>query len=758
MVKVYVPKFLSLQRILYCVLFLLFLSGVAHAATRTSTQNGNWNTSSTWQGGIVPATEDDAVIANEVTIPAGTTVEVNSLQIGSSGRLVIYGTLIIHGNLQMENNSPELITGSAASVFVYGNAILSNKLEISLSSYFIVVGNFSRTGADNQGNVTINDAHIYVMGDFDSGWTDFTLCSEGSYDGTTNTHSESCDAGGLVDFIENVDPEDLPDGIFEEVISNKAIQVNSLEASSTTICSTQTVTLTINDSNTPRTNITWYRDGEKILNNSTQSSVEVADAGDYYAVYKFGSKYYITNTVSIEEGTFTISCPPVGGSVDCINNLTVAATSVAEFESLGGTVTYNCPGSLTISHEDVVSTSAGCQVTRTYTISNGAGTEASCTQNFTITDSGQPTFKDGELADIVLVPEPEASCTGNTATIPQPDADDNCGFALEYASYSYRLGDKPSNPLIEGAGDVTATFPEGTTTITWIVTDECGNESDPGEQRVVVEFPLTPISYDGGSTIPSEGSGAKPMLTSTHTYQVDGGAAESGYTYLWEIYSDFNHDGVIEGSDIPLASGFTMSPNNSGAEVDITFTGLTADGFYIISLIKTKTSTSCTKQKLLPVIIRANTFDANLLPFGNHCQAGETDTPSKITWEITFEGNGTEPFSFDYTVNWSDETSSIDVCTGTVEDITLASADLTHTSGCSNIAEFPFAVVSKSAGSLTVKLEYTLSSITAKDFEVSISISASDRFSVLEIEPETPNNSETLEVWGVPNTSEITTN
>ncbi|MCW0484835.1 GEVED domain-containing protein [Gaoshiqia sediminis] len=467
-------------------------------------------------------------------------------------------------------------------------------------------------------------------------------------------------------------------------------------------------------------------------------TIEKTNEGSIPVIAQDENSGVVKVTVS---GELTITCPLDGGSVDCINNLPAAATTIDEFEDLGGTVTYSCPGSLTLSHEDVVSTSSGCQVTRTYTISNGAGIEETCTQNFTITDSEKPTFQAGELADVILGPEPEASCTGNTATIPQPDADDNCGFALEYASYSYRLGDKPSNPLIEGEGDINETFPEGTTTITWIVTDECGNESDPGEQRVIVEFPLTPITYDGGSTTPSEGSGAKPMLTSTHTYQVDGGTAESGYTYLWEIYSDFNHDGVIEGSDIPLGAGFTMSPNNSGAEVDITFTGLTPNEFYILSLIKTKTSTSCTKQELLPVIIRENTFDVALDDLADQCQTVGTGTTTYF-WNITFPAVATEPFEFDYAITMD----GAPIQSGTINNIrSTENWTLTPASGAAPLVQ------TEKSEPYKVVLYFTFNNIPGSEIAIGLSIQATDTYQVSD--PNVTNNSDSLKAFEIPSIS-----
>jgi hypothetical protein len=366
-------------------------------------------------------------------------------------------------------------------------------------------------------------------------------------------------------------------------------------------------------------------------------------------------------------------------------------------------------------------------------------------QVFTITDTQAPVIN--SVGNLLKSPN-DNSCGANL-TINQPtDINEACSLVEQGAYYQYTIGGTPYS----GHGSFTALFPEGTTFITWTVTDLCGHVSAQKTQTVQVEFNLTAISYDNGSTETGSGSGVKPVLTSTHKYIVDGGIAETGFTYQWKIYTDANGNGSIDGSDVEVSTGFTMSPGNDRAEVDITFNNLTENVNYILSVIKTKNSTTCEKQKTLPVTIQANTFDTELKLFGNNCQSGETNTPSTILWEVDFVGNGVAPYSFGYAVTLD----GTPICSGTVSNITFTGTNPTHSSGCDTSSMPYMRVVKTATDSYKVRLEYTLSSITAHNFQVSIQISnATDRFTVTQIK--THNNSETLQLWGVPNTSAITT-
>jgi hypothetical protein len=461
-----------------------------------------------------------------------------------------------------------------------------------------------------------------------------------------------------------------------------------------------------------------------------------------------------TITIADEEKP-VVNCPPPA-TFDCVKDLPHADDpenfSYADFVVLGGDATDNCSTTdeLSFSYEDVTDPTSGCKVTRTYTVTDAANNVATCTQVFTITDTTPPQITCDDIETGT-----NDGCAA-TFTVPAPTVTDACSFGDVEPAFSYRLGNDAGNPEQTGEGDITASFPLGTTTIYWTFTDECGNSS-PCEQDIIVVFPLSAISYDDGSSSTTIGSGVKPMLTSTHTYFVDNKTTDSGYDYQWAVYSDANGNGLIDGSDAQVSASLyeldnTTNPYNP-AFVSITFLDGLGTANYIISIIKTKNPGLCTKQELLPLTTQANTFDVALLPFGDHCQAGETGTPNVIFWEIRFPEVVTEPFQFEYNITLNGSP----ICSGTVSGISYSSAPVTHVSGCPFVdpATLPYAQVTKSAGSRTVMLEYTISSTTGIDQQIGLSIDATDVYEVSD--PNISNNTETLDAWGIPNTSEIAT-
>ncbi|WP_372774055.1 glycine-rich domain-containing protein [Mangrovibacterium sp.] len=510
--------------------------------------------------------------------------------------------------------------------------------------------------------------------------------------------------------------------------------------------------ISITSSFDPSVSYSWIKADDLSFSASSKDLSDLS-AGEYILTVSEGVCSQQTSfIVGIDDRVATIDCP-VGSTVTCYSELPTIA-SIESFEAAGGTITSSCNGTtgLSLTVDDVIvprdiDTSTPCSVERTFTVWDGSTELDHCLQIFTLSGATAPYFSDVDGSDYLETIT--SSMPGCLLEIPLPDFLGACS-GVTY-SYSLTAGGSVADLVLDTESKLlSGTFPEDDYTIEWTITDVCGSGSATAFQDIIVSSPT--ITYDGGSTSTAVGSGVKPMLTSTHSYEVDGGTAEGGFSYTWGL---FVNDGGALGAAVDVAD-YTITPTND-ASITIRFNESIDAGNYIISLTKTNTSTLCTKQETLAVAIQENTFDVSLAPFGNHCQAGETDTPSKITWEITFEGNGTEPFSFDYTINWSDESSTIDVCSGTVEDISQSSSSLTHTSGCLDTGSYPFAVVSKADGSLTVKLEYTLSSKTAKNFTVNIVVSATDQFAVSEVDQSDGDNSETLESWGVPNTSEIQT-
>ncbi len=155
----------------------------------------------------------DFTISGNYTIPAGTTEEYNNLILdNNNSNLVVNGTLIVHGNLLMTGNKSMFSMGASAFVLVNGNFEGSNQVNISVSSYLIIQGNFSRRSGSNQGELAISEGNIYIFGDVDGWPVDFTTCDD--YDGTTDDReTEDCDFGTEDDYEDNIDdfPEEYID-------------------------------------------------------------------------------------------------------------------------------------------------------------------------------------------------------------------------------------------------------------------------------------------------------------------------------------------------------------------------------------------------------------------------------------------------------------------------------------------------------------------------------------------------------------------
>lgn len=191
------PGYLLLGKVLLQILLLSIISDNLNAQI-TSEISGNWNSSGTWNSYSIPTAPDNVVIDDKkdlitITIQSGTTAEANDLYIGANGKLVIEGTLIVYGNLTMANNDPELTAGSDATIIIHGDAEISNKVNINLSSYFVILGNFTIKGGGDT-DININDASFYVFGTFDGGSTDLKLCED--YDNNTEDYNpDSCHVG-----------------------------------------------------------------------------------------------------------------------------------------------------------------------------------------------------------------------------------------------------------------------------------------------------------------------------------------------------------------------------------------------------------------------------------------------------------------------------------------------------------------------------------------------------------------------------------
>jgi gliding motility-associated-like protein len=151
---------IHLKRIIY-LMWLLCLPGQTVFSQNYSSKNnhtGDWETSSSWNPiWPVPLT---TISGLDITINGYMEVNGTLTFQGSSSRLIINDTLVINGNLLLENNSDITIRDNGILI-VLGDCSISNQTVIIASGYFIITGNLTKSGS--QGSLVSNDNPVKVF-------------------------------------------------------------------------------------------------------------------------------------------------------------------------------------------------------------------------------------------------------------------------------------------------------------------------------------------------------------------------------------------------------------------------------------------------------------------------------------------------------------------------------------------------------------------------------------------------------------------
>ena len=173
-----------------------------------------------------------------------------------------------------------------------------------------------------------------------------------------------------------------------------------------------------------------------------------------------------------------VDAPVISGNIPLtevegcsISDLPAAVTTIEGFENLGVAVSDNCNEDLLVlSHSDAAP-SGHCPivVVRTYTITDACGNQTSAVQTIHIDDTTPP------LVDCNVSGTQQVNVNSGNVYIHPDDtwdahASDNCPGTVTLTAML--TGDTESGPFIT-LRDVT--FNQGTTTVTWTATDECGN-------------------------------------------------------------------------------------------------------------------------------------------------------------------------------------------------------------------------------------------------------------------------------------------
>ncbi|MBI3136138.1 MAG: HYR domain-containing protein [Bacteroidetes bacterium] len=154
----------------------------------------------------------------------------------------------------------------------------------------------------------------------------------------------------------------------------------------------------------------------------------------------------------------TITCP----ADVAVNN--DPGTCAAATVSLGTPTTNDNCGVATVTN-DAPATFAVGTTTVTWTVTDIHGNSITCTQDVVVTDNENPTITCP--VDVAVNNDP-GTCAAATVSLGTPTTNDNCGVATV-------------------TNDAPATFPVGTTTVTWTVTDIHGNSLTCTQDVVVTD-------------------------------------------------------------------------------------------------------------------------------------------------------------------------------------------------------------------------------------------------------------------------------
>jgi hypothetical protein len=191
----------------------------------------------------------------------------------------------------------------------------------------------------------------------------------------------------------------------------------------------------------------------------------------------------------------TITAPP---------NQTVEATSDAGATVDPGTATgSDIAGTVVISGGGVTGTYPLGTTTLTWIATDQAGHTASGEQNITVVDTTNPTITAPANQTVEATSAAGATVDPGTAT-----------------------GSDAAGSVVISGGGAPGTYPLGTTTLTWIATDEAGHTATALQQITVVDTTQPTLSLPGNMTVnASSSSGAVVTFTATATDAVSGAVA-----------------------------------------------------------------------------------------------------------------------------------------------------------------------------------------------------------------------------------------
>ncbi len=213
----------------------------------------------------------------------------------------------------------------------------------------------------------------------------------------------------------------------------------------------------------------------------------------------------------------TAPTPDVATLADATGECSVTVTAP--------TATDNCDGPVTATTTDPLTYSSQGTYMITWTYTDAQGNTSTQTQNVIVDDITDPTIT--APAD-VTVSANAVNCSATGVTLGTPTSADNCNVASV-------------------TDDAPATFPLGTTTVTWTVTDDAGNTTTDTQIVTVT----SDLGVSNVSTIDVDCNGAN-----TGSIDITVGGGTTPYTFDWD------NDGTGDNDDTEDLTGLAAGTYN----------------------------------------------------------------------------------------------------------------------------------------------------------------------------------------------------
>lgn len=356
----------SIQKKISLLLFSLVLTGISYGSIFTATTSGNFSSTATWAGGIVPPT---TILLDQITIQSGVTVNLdNNITING-----VLAQLDVEGTLNTANSSSLSID---LGTLTGAGTILLNAIDINAGSTISFTGSLT---ANTLGiaNGFQSSAHIIAGQTLNLISGTLSLVSGGSLDVSNNGTIVisggllSVGTGGSVGLTGNYNVIYTSNSSIAGVeltgsgLQNVTVNVNS--SSSVTLTSNLTVAGTLS-----------FTGGTLILagyNLTINGAVAASGTG---TVSSTSASNISINTSGGTTGTITFS-----GIASAVNNLTINV-GAGNQANIGGMVTVN--GTLQLSTGMLSFNNAALTINGN--VSGSGSLSGNSSSNLTVTTSG----------------------------------------------------------------------------------------------------------------------------------------------------------------------------------------------------------------------------------------------------------------------------------------------------------------------------------------------------------------------------------